>query len=92
MKEKQDNKADVKGISVDTMETILNFIYTSEITITNYNVYDVLAAADYMQIPCKTGNTEMCSVIEKLLSKNTINCRNSTFTVLLLLLILLECF
>ncbi|XP_076799689.1 kelch-like protein 23 [Clavelina lepadiformis] len=51
MKEKQDNKADVKGISVDTMETILNFIYTSEITITNYNVYDVLAAADYMQIP-----------------------------------------
>ncbi|CAK8684029.1 unnamed protein product [Clavelina lepadiformis] len=51
MKEKQENKVEVPGMSVDTMEIILSFIYTSEITITNYNVYDVLAAADYMQIP-----------------------------------------
>ncbi|XP_076815968.1 kelch-like protein 23 isoform X2 [Clavelina lepadiformis] len=51
MKEKHEKTACINGISVDTMETILSFIYTSEITITNYNVYDVLAAADYMQIP-----------------------------------------
>ena len=53
MKEKHEKTACINGISVDTMETILSFIYTSEITITNYNVYDVLATADYMQIPSR---------------------------------------
>ncbi|XP_076812937.1 kelch-like protein 12 [Clavelina lepadiformis] len=48
MSESNCNEGSVKEISGPTMASIINFIYTSRIILTNDNVYDVLEAAEYL--------------------------------------------
>ncbi|XP_076799380.1 kelch-like protein 12 isoform X1 [Clavelina lepadiformis] len=51
MKEKYETKAKIENVSLKIMEKILDFVYTAEIEVTFDDVYDLLAAADYMQVP-----------------------------------------
>ena len=64
MKEKREKVARILKINEDTMESILNFIYTSEITVTKNNVCDVLKAADYFQIQSKPAAVLVISKIK----------------------------
>ncbi|CAK8685778.1 unnamed protein product [Clavelina lepadiformis] len=50
MEESYSNEGSVKEVSGPTMESIINFIYTSCIILTHDNVYDVLEAAEYLRI------------------------------------------
>ncbi|XP_076815127.1 kelch-like protein 7 [Clavelina lepadiformis] len=50
MKESYLNEGSVKEVSGPTMDSIINFIYTSCIILTHDNVYDVLEAAEYLRI------------------------------------------
>ena len=53
MRERHESTADIKGVSVETMTMILEFIYSEKIILSVENVWDLYVAADYMQIPCK---------------------------------------
>ncbi|CAK8685837.1 unnamed protein product [Clavelina lepadiformis] len=50
MRESNLNEGSVEEVSGPTMTSIINFIYTSCIILTNDNVYDVLEAAEYLWI------------------------------------------
>ena len=50
MKEKYESKATIMSVSSETMELILNYIYTSKLALNDENVYDLLCAADYLQM------------------------------------------
>ncbi|XP_076823135.1 kelch-like protein 12 [Clavelina lepadiformis] len=45
------NKADIDGVDADMMQLILDSIYTNDVIISRSNVHDLLAAADYFQMP-----------------------------------------
>ena len=51
MKEKHDNKAVIRGVRQKVFEAILDFIYTSKISLTMENVFGIMAAAHYMDLP-----------------------------------------
>ena len=51
MKEKHDNKAVIRGVRQEVFEAILDFIYTSKISLTMENVFEIMAAAHYMDLP-----------------------------------------
>ncbi|CAK8685817.1 unnamed protein product [Clavelina lepadiformis] len=70
MKESYSNEGSVKEISGPTMASIINFIYTSCISLTHDNVYDVLEAAEYLRIPSLK---EQCKIFFKA-SLNGENC------------------
>ena len=53
MQERYQSSADIKGVSVETMSILLEFVYSQSITVTSESVFDLYVAADYMQIPCK---------------------------------------
>ena len=50
MIEKREKIAKIFEIDEETMESMLNFIYTGEILITKKNVKEILKASDYFQI------------------------------------------
>ena len=50
MKETYEAKATVSSVSAEIMENILDFIYTGKLKVTDENVYELLCAADYLQI------------------------------------------
>ena len=50
MKESYESKATITTISPEIMEVILDFIYTCTLNINDDNVYEILCAADYLQM------------------------------------------
>ena len=48
MKEKYESSVTMHNISMKSMQTIIDFIYTGKIVIDNGNVMDLLSAADYL--------------------------------------------
>jgi len=48
MKEKFDKTVTLKGITVDTLNTLLDFLYTQKIAVDEENVSDLLYAASIM--------------------------------------------
>ena len=50
MKETYESKATILTISAETMEVVLDYIYTSRLDLNDEIVYDVLCAADYLQL------------------------------------------
>ncbi|XP_076804338.1 kelch-like protein 12 [Clavelina lepadiformis] len=51
MKEKQQGKINIQTIEIQTMDSIIDFIYTCKITVTMSNVLQLLYAAEFMQVP-----------------------------------------
>jgi len=51
MKERYDNEAVMKGISKEVFEAILDFIYTGSITLNMENVFGIIEAVHYMDLP-----------------------------------------
>ena len=51
MKERYDNKAVIKGISKEVFEAILDLIYTGSIKLNMKNVFGIIEAAHYMDLP-----------------------------------------
>ena len=49
MKEKYADIVTIDGVDASSLESLLNFIYTEEICINQQNVFDLLAASDYLQ-------------------------------------------
>ena len=49
MKEKYADIVTIDGVEASSLESLLNFIYTEEIGINQQNVFDLLAASDYLQ-------------------------------------------
>ena len=54
MKEKRENEAEINGVTEDTLEDILDFVYTGSITLTMNNVYEIVEAAHFMDLPYVT--------------------------------------
>ena len=50
MKEKYAVIVAIDGVDASSLESLLNFIYTEEICINQQNVFDLLAASDYLQV------------------------------------------
>ena len=51
MKERRDNKAVIKGVTKEVFEAILDLIYTGSITLNMENVFGIIEAAHYMDLP-----------------------------------------
>ena len=51
MKERRDNKAVIKGVCKEVFEAILDLIYTGSITLNMENVFGIIEAAHYMDLP-----------------------------------------
>ena len=49
MKEKYADIVKIDGVDASSLESLLNFIYTEKICINEQNVFDLLAASDYLQ-------------------------------------------
>ena len=49
MKEKYSDTVEIGGVDATSMESLLNFIYTRKICINQQNVFNLLAASDYLQ-------------------------------------------
>ena len=49
MKEKYADIVTIDGVDASSLESLLNFIYTEKICINQQNVFDLLAASDYLQ-------------------------------------------
>jgi len=69
MDEKYQEVIEIKGVSPEVFEMILNFIYTSKIRISYDNVFALFAAADYLTISGEYRRclTVMCNIICRLL-------------------------
>ncbi|XP_076814847.1 kelch-like protein 26 [Clavelina lepadiformis] len=50
MVEKRQNETNMDGISVEVMRIVIDYIYTGKFEADMDNIYDVVAAADYMQL------------------------------------------
>lgn len=50
MKERYEKSVLVQGVDARTLELVINYIYTSNLDITDENACDLLAAADFLQI------------------------------------------
>jgi len=53
MREKYEGVVDIKNMKQDTLESILDFIYTGCARITDNNVFDLLENSDYAQVASK---------------------------------------
>ena len=53
MKEKYEGKVALQHVDEVTVEAVLNFIYTCQVSISSANVYSVLEAANFMEISRK---------------------------------------
>jgi len=53
MQEKYDNVVNIQHLSQNTLDKILDYIYTGVINVTEDNVYQLVESADYTQIPGK---------------------------------------
>ena len=51
MKERYDNEAVIRGVSKEVFEAILNLIYTGSVTLNMENVFGIIEAAHYMDLP-----------------------------------------
>ena len=51
MKEKRDNEAVIKGVTREVFEVILDFVYTGNIILTMENVFGIIEAAHYLDLP-----------------------------------------
>ena len=51
MKERYDNEAVIKGISKEVFEAILDLIYTGSVVLNMENVFGIIEAAHYMDLP-----------------------------------------
>ena len=65
MSEKYQKVIEIRGVSPEVFEMILNFIYTSKIKISYDNVFALFVAADYLTISgkCRRGMTVMCNIV-----------------------------
>ena len=50
MEEKYDDTVTIEGVDAISLELLIDFIYTGHICINQKNVFDLLAASDYLQI------------------------------------------
>ena len=50
MKEKYESNATVSGVGAEPLKLLIDYMYTGSITVTSDNVFDLLAAADYLQM------------------------------------------
>lgn len=50
LKEKHEEKITIKGVDASTMETLLDYTYTSKVFITKQNVQRILEAASLFQV------------------------------------------
>ena len=50
MKESKEDSVDLKGITADAMEHIIEFIYSGEMELDFYNLYEILNAASHLQV------------------------------------------
>ena len=50
MKERYDDTVEIKGVDATSLELLIDFIYTGKVCISQENVYQLLAASDYLQI------------------------------------------
>lgn len=53
MQEKYDNVVNIQHLSQNTLDKILDYIYTGVINVTEDNVYQLVESVDYTQIPGK---------------------------------------
>ena len=51
MKERRDNEAVIKGVTKEVFEAILDLIYTGSVTLNMKNVFGIIEAAHYMDLP-----------------------------------------
>jgi len=51
MKEHLENEAVIKGVSKEVFKAILDFMYTGSIALNMQNVFGVIEAAHYMDLP-----------------------------------------
>ena len=51
MKEKRDGEAVIRGVSNEVFEAILDLVYTGRITLSMENVFEIMKAAHYMDLP-----------------------------------------
>jgi len=65
MSEKYQKVIEIRGVSPEVFEMILNFIYTSKIKISYDNVFALFVAADYLTISgkCRRGMAVMCNIV-----------------------------
>ena len=50
MQERYSTEAKVYGVALSVFKTILNYMYTGTIKLTEDNVMDILVACDYLQM------------------------------------------
>jgi len=53
MREKYESVVDIRNMKQETLGSILDFIYTGYVTVTDDNVSDLLESSDYAQIESK---------------------------------------
>jgi len=53
MLEKYQDSIEIRGVAAAELELVLSFIYIGEVTISDSNVYDLMAAANYLAVPSK---------------------------------------
>lgn len=59
----------VKGVSYKTLSTLIDYIYTSQVTVSKDNVVDVITGAKILQIPCAV-QAAMDSMSEQITVEN----------------------
>ncbi|KAM6912438.1 kelch repeat and BTB domain-containing protein 11 isoform 1-T2 [Xenentodon cancila] len=59
----------VKGLSYKTLSTLIDYIYTSQISVSKDNVVDVITGAKILQIPCAV-QAAMDSMSEQITAEN----------------------
>uniref|UniRef100_A0A1A8Q5G1 Kelch repeat and BTB (POZ) domain containing 11 n=1 Tax=Nothobranchius pienaari TaxID=704102 RepID=A0A1A8Q5G1_9TELE len=59
----------VKGVSYKTLSTLIDYVYTSQISVTKDNVVDVITGAKVLQIPCAV-QAAMDSMSEQITAEN----------------------
>ncbi|XP_013866802.1 kelch repeat and BTB domain-containing protein 11 [Austrofundulus limnaeus] len=63
------NVLKVKGVSYKTLSTLIDYIYTSQLTVGKENVVDVITGAKILQIPCAV-QAAMDSMSEQITAEN----------------------
>ncbi|XP_078486205.1 actin-binding protein IPP-like [Ciona intestinalis] len=52
MEEKYKDVVEVHGVDAESVEKLVDFMYTGKININTNNVCDLLAVSDFLQMPC----------------------------------------
>jgi len=53
MSDKYKSSIEIPAVSAEILETILSFIYTTRLVISMDNVFELMEAANYLQVPRK---------------------------------------